>query len=106
MVTILKGGLEADEQIALLRVLSDKRGADLIDELIGGLLDRPGLVRIRRRNADNRLRVHAAAPFAGGERRGAITRRVKNYVQTLCVELSTLHFGHMFFLPCRLDKKV
>jgi hypothetical protein len=72
MTAILKGGLEAalDEQLALLRVLGDKRDAELVNELVNGLLDRPGLVRIRRRGIDTTVRVHAAVPFAGGERRG------------------------------------
>ena len=73
MSAMLKGGFEAvlDEQIALLRLLGDKHGTQIIDELGGGLLDRPGLVRIRRKGNDkNRVRVHAATPFAGGERRG------------------------------------
>jgi hypothetical protein len=72
MAAVLKGGLEAvlDEQLALLSVLSDKRDAELVSELVDGLLDRPGLVRIRRKGTDTPVRVHAAVPFAGGERRG------------------------------------
>ena len=39
MATILKGGLEAalDEQLALLRVLGDKQGHELVNELVNGL---------------------------------------------------------------------
>jgi hypothetical protein len=72
MAAVLKGGLEAvlDEQLALLGVLGDKRDAELVSELVSGLLDRPGLVRIRRKGTDSPVRVHAAVPFAGGERRG------------------------------------
>jgi hypothetical protein len=72
MMALMKGGFEAvlDEQLALLQTLGDKKGTDLVVELGGGLLDRPGLVRLRRRGSDSRVRVHAAAPFAGGERRG------------------------------------
>lgn len=72
MMALMKGGFEAvlDEHLALLRTLGDKTRSDLIVELGNALLDRPGLVRLRRRGSDSRVRVHAAAPFAGGERRG------------------------------------
>jgi hypothetical protein len=72
MTAIMSGGFEAvlDEQLSLLRTLGDKKGSELIVELGNGLLDRPGLVRFRRRGSDSPVRVHAAAPFAGGERRG------------------------------------
>lgn len=72
MAALMKGGFEAvlDEQLALLRTLGDKKGTNLIVELGNGLLDRPGRVRLRRRGSDSAVRVHAAAPFAGGERRG------------------------------------
>ncbi|MEH2524206.1 MULTISPECIES: DEAD/DEAH box helicase family protein [unclassified Bradyrhizobium] len=72
MMALTKGGFEAvlDEQLALLRTLGDKKGSELIVELGNGLLDRPGLVRLRRRGSDSPVRVHAAAPFSGGERRG------------------------------------
>jgi hypothetical protein len=69
----LKGGLEAvlDEQMSVLRTIGDKKGTGLLAEMNGAILDRPGLVRLRRGTRDRPERVQAAVPFAGGEQRSA-----------------------------------
>lgn len=69
----LKGGLEAvlDEQMSVLRMIGDKNGTNLLAGLSSAILDRPGLVRLRRGTRDKSERVQAAVPFAGGEQRSA-----------------------------------
>lgn len=72
MRSLLDGCFEAvlDEHIALLITIQEKQQSALIQELRSGLLNTPGRVRVRRRGKDRSIRVHAAVPFAGGERRG------------------------------------
>ena len=68
---MLKGGFEAvlDEQMGILGELGDATGLQIIDRLSASLMDRPGLVRLRRGKADPRIPVQAVVPFSGGEQR-------------------------------------
>lgn len=68
---MLKGGFEAvlDEQMGILGQLGDAKGLQIIDRLSASLMDRPGLVRLRRGKADARIPVQAVVPFSGGEQR-------------------------------------
>lgn len=69
---MLKGGFEAvlDEQMTVLAKLDGADGLEIIERLGEGLMDRPGLVRMRRGKRDFRIPVQAIVPFSGGERRG------------------------------------
>jgi hypothetical protein len=69
---MVKGGFEAaiDEHIAVLVLVADKKGVSIATEIKAGMIDRPGRVRLRSGSKDRSIAVHAAMPFAGGERRG------------------------------------
>ncbi|HWL69436.1 MAG TPA: DEAD/DEAH box helicase [Geminicoccus sp.] len=73
---ILKGGFEAvlDEQMSILATLDGAAGLEIVHRLDASLMDRPGLVRLRRSGRDHRVPVQAIVPFAGAERRSGPER--------------------------------
>ena len=66
---MMKGGFEAvlDEQMGILGELGDAEGLQIIERLSDSIMDRPGLVRLRRGQTEHRVPVQAVVPFSGGE---------------------------------------
>jgi len=102
----LKGGLESvlDEQMSVLRAIGEKDGRDLLLEMAGSLLDRPGAVRLRRGRRDERARVKR--PFHSRAANSEPLKEAEGCDPTHCDELSTRLSGHTSYLRLPLARKV